>query len=138
MGLVALVFAGLSRAETKSGSQAVSPAAAGELERLARAEMEQRKIPGLAVAVVRDGQVAWTGFYGMADLENAIPVGRETVFRFASVSKAITAVAALRLVEAGKLSLDAPAAKFFVAGEGRFDAAMTVRHLLSHQSGLRH
>jgi len=111
-----------------------SPPAAANYEQVVQTEREQRHIPGLAVMVVRNGVPEWTGCFGLADLENALPVTEQTVFRFASVSKAVTAVAALRLVEAGRLRLDDDVAAILGAGKG----AMTVRHLLAHQSGLRH
>jgi CubicO group peptidase (beta-lactamase class C family) len=104
---------------------------------LVRAEMQRRQVPGLAAAVVRDGAVVWTGAFGLADIENETPVREHTVFRFASVSKPITAVAALRLVDAGRLSLD-QAISTIIGVLPPEMAPVTIRHLLAHQSGLRH
>lgn len=69
--------------------------------------MAQRHIPGMAVAVVNNGGVVLVQAFGLADNENNVPVTRRTVFRFTSVSKPITAVAAMQLAEANRLSLDA-------------------------------
>lgn len=102
-----------------------------------RGEMESRGIPGLAAAVIREGRVVWSGTFGLADVENAVPVTPRTIFRFASVSKPITAVAALRMVEAGRLALDQPISAV-VRGLPADMSKVTVRHLLAHQSGLRH
>ena len=116
----------------------LSPEIADRLGRAVQAGMEQRHIPGLAVALVHEGEVIWTGCYGMADLENEIPVGPRTVFRFASVTKAMTAVQTMRLIEAGRLTLETAVSSVLPPGEGVPDAPITVRHLLCHQSGLRH
>jgi serine beta-lactamase-like protein LACTB, mitochondrial len=110
---------------------------AAGLESDVRAEMARRAIPGLAAAVVQDGKVVWSGVFGLADLENRVPVTRRTVFRFASVSKPITAVAALRLVEDGRLALDQPARTLIPELPAAL-SAITVRHLLAHQSGIPH
>jgi serine beta-lactamase-like protein LACTB len=107
---------------------ALTPATADQITALVREQMAQRRIPGMAVAVVTNGSVALVQTLGLADIENDVPVTRQTVFRFASVSKPITAVAAMQLVEAGRLSLDATLSSL----------GITVRQLLAHQSGLRH
>src|SRR6185295_12156707 len=63
---------------------------------------------GVAVLVARDGNIAFQGGFGLADLEKKTPITPETKFRIGSVSKQFTAAAVLRLVEQGKLSLDDP------------------------------
>ncbi len=99
--------------------------------------MAQRRIPGMAVAVVRNGGVALVQTFGLADLENNVPVTRQTMFRFASVSKPITAVAIMQLVEAGHLSLDATMPSLGLEVPAHL-SSITVRQVLAHQSGLRH
>ena len=116
----------------------LSPGTADRIALAAQAGMVQRHLPGLAVAVVRHGEVVWTGCHGLADLENEIPVELRTVFRFASVTKAITAVQTMRLVESGRLALETRVTSVLPPGEGVPAAPITVRHLLAHQSGLRH
>ncbi len=112
-------------------------AAVDQITGLIRREMEQRHIPGLAVAVVQNSSISWMQTFGLADVENSVAVTPQTVFRFASVSKPITATAVMQLVETGRLSLDAtlPALGMEVP---QHLAAITVRQLLAHQSGLRH
>ena len=115
-------------------------ATAGEpdpLTNLLREEMEQRHIPGLAAAVVKDGKLIALRTLGWADIENQVAVTNETIFGFASVSKPITAVAALQLVEAGKLRLDMPLKECLPETPVHLQP-ITVRQLLNHQSGLRH
>ncbi len=101
--------------------------------------MKQWTIPGCAIAVVKQGELShWQGF-GYADHERQVPVDRGTLFRVASVSKPITAVTTLRLVESGKFALDI-ALKELLPAEAR-DAAdpkiaqITLRQLLQHSAG---
>jgi CubicO group peptidase (beta-lactamase class C family) len=104
-------------------------------ERVA-AFMKVQQVPGLSVAVVVDHGLAYEKGYGMADVENQVPATSETVYRLASISKMITAVAALQLVEQGKLDLSAPIQKYVAFPEKQ--APITCEHLLKHQSGIRH
>jgi len=93
-------------------------------------------VPGLSVAIVDHGQAIFSQGYGLADVENSVPVTAETVFRIASLSKPITATAAMKLVEAGRLSLDEPVQKYCPAFPQK-QWPVTVRQVLSHQSGIR-
>jgi CubicO group peptidase (beta-lactamase class C family) len=92
--------------------------------------------PGAARAVVRDGKIAYSRGYGLANLEYGVPNAPSTVFHAASLSKQFTAMCIHTLAQAGKLSLDDPVKKFLpeLAVEG---PPITVRHLLHHTSGLR-
>jgi CubicO group peptidase (beta-lactamase class C family) len=73
----------------------------------------------------------------MADLENLVPATSQTLYRLASISKPITAAAAMLLYEHGKLDLDAPVQKYCPAFPGK-EAPITTRQLLGHLSGIRH
>jgi serine beta-lactamase-like protein LACTB, mitochondrial len=70
------------------------------------------KVPGVSVAVVLDGKFAWSAGFGKADLENSVPATSQTLYRLGSISKPITAVAAMALWEHGKLDLDIPVQKY--------------------------
>lgn len=70
------------------------------------------RIPGLAIAVVRDGRVVLARGYGFADVENRVPVTEHTPFNIASVTKSIAGVVALRLVDRGVLDLDRPMSSY--------------------------
>ena len=99
--------------------------------------MTRNKVPGVSVAVVKSQHIVIEKGYGMANLEHFVPVTPSTVFRLASVSKPITAVAVMQLVEKGKLALDSPIQKYVPAFPlKRFP--VTTRQLLSHLSGIRH
>jgi beta-lactamase family protein len=100
-----------------------------------RAEMHQRRIPGLAPAVVRHGAVMKLDGYGPANLEHDVPVTPDTVFELASVTKPITAAAVMALVEDGKIHLDAPITTYLRGAPDTW-RNVTTRHLLTHTSGL--
>jgi CubicO group peptidase (beta-lactamase class C family) len=93
-------------------------------------------VPGLSVAVIDLGHVIFTQGYGFADIENGVPATADTVYRIASISKSITATAAMKLVEAGKLDLDVPVQKY-CSDFPKKPWPITARELLSHQSGIR-
>jgi serine beta-lactamase-like protein LACTB len=131
-----LLFVGvsLSLAQPAGG---LSAEAVEAIERAITAEMAQKTIPGISVAVVRDHRLVWSNGYGYSDLENHVPAKASTVYRLGSISKPITAVAALQLVEQGKLDLDAPVQEY-VPTFPRKPWPVTPRHLLTHTGGIRH
>jgi serine beta-lactamase-like protein LACTB len=93
--------------------------------------------PGVSVAIVKDGKLAWTGAYGFSDLENSVPAKTSTMYRLASISKPITATAVMQLAEGGKLDLDAPIQKYCPAYPEK-PWPITARELLGHLAGVRH
>lgn len=99
--------------------------------------MARTKTPGLSAAVVADRWLVWSKGFGKADIENDVPATAQTIYRLASVSKTITAVAAMQLAERGKLDLDAPVQKY-VPDFPEKQWPVTTRHLLGHLSGVRH
>ncbi|MBV9421018.1 MAG: beta-lactamase family protein, partial [Alphaproteobacteria bacterium] len=96
----------------------------------------ERAERGGAVAIWHDGEVVVDLWGGFADVERARAWNRDTIVNFFSVSKALCAVACMRLVDAGKLSLDAPVARYWSEFSQGGKGAITVRQLLSHQAGL--
>ena len=100
-------------------------------------EMERQEVVGLAIGVLREGRIAYVRGYGLADREEAVPVNRDTMFRWASVSKPVTAIAAMQLVEQGKLRLDDDV-RHYVPEFPDKGHRITVRHLLCHQGGIVH
>ena len=99
------------------------------------ADYDSEGMPGAAVLVIRDGEAVVTRSYGLANVEDGIPVRPGTNFRLASVTKQFTATAVLMLVEEGKLSLDDSIRQHFPAFPD-FADEITIRHLLQHNSGL--
>src|SRR5213083_1948258 len=91
--------------------------------------------PGAAVIVIKEGKPLFAKGFGLADLEKKTPCTTNTNFRLASVTKQFTAMAVLILVERGKLSLDDRLTDFFPEFPA-YGKPITVRHLLTHTSGL--
>lgn len=89
------------------------------------------------MAVVRNKEIIWARGYGMANLEQFVPATPSTIYRLASVSKPITAVAVMQLVEKGKIALDSPIQNY-VPSFPRKKYPITTRQLLAHLSGIRH
>lgn len=99
------------------------------------AEMKKSNTPGVSVAVVRDGKVVKLKGYGFANLEHKVRVTPDTIFQSGSVGKQFTSALVMKLVEDGKLSLNDSLRKHFPDAPEAW-SAITVRHLLTHTSGL--
>lgn len=99
--------------------------------------VEQQDLVGLAVGVVLGGEVAFTEFFGWEDREAEVPVSAETRFRWASISKPVTAVAALQLARAGKLELDRDVRDYVPEFPDK-GQPITSRQLLGHLGGVVH
>ena len=100
------------------------------------ASFDKPDSPGCALAVIKDGTIAYKRGYGAGDLDHDIPISPGTVFHVASVSKQFTAFSVLLLAQQGKLSLEDPVRKY-IHELGDFGTPITIRHLLHHTSGLR-
>ena len=113
------------------------------VENAVKAFIAKYAVPGMSVAITRDERLVYAKGYGLADKDKALPVTPASMFRVASVSKAITGIAALKLVDDGKLNLDQP-----VFGTGNVLGTtygtqpyspqmgqITMRHLLTHTAG---
>jgi N-acyl-D-amino-acid deacylase len=99
--------------------------------------MEQNNVPACSLAVGRRGRLVYARGFGFSDAAQTRPVGPESLFRIASVSKPITAVATLQLVEAKKIALDDPVLKYVnVSVKDRRWESVTIRHCLQHRSGM--
>jgi len=142
--LVSSAFAGLLVAVLPRAQEATPPAPAAvvdasraALRSALQAEFEAQGLVGLAVAVVRDGRVVDELHFGLADRDKTIPVDARTMFRWASISKPLTAIAAMQLVDAGKLDLDEDVRKW-VPEFPEKPWRITSRQLLTHQGGIVH
>ncbi len=100
-------------------------------------EMSKQKVVGMAIGVIQNNRVIYTNGYGFSDREAEIPVTAETMFRWASVSKPITAIAALQLYDRKKLDLEQDV-RHYVPEFPDKEAMITVRQLLCHQGGIVH
>ena len=113
------------------------------LDELMTSFLAEQKIPGGALAVAKDGKLLYARGFGWADRDAKAPVQPDSLFRIASISKPITAVAILQLVDAGKIKLDGPAFALLklpphLPDGAKVDlrlATVTIRHLLQHTGG---
>lgn len=116
-------------------SPAQDAATGGKVDEFIKAEMQRQKIPGVSVAVVRNGEVVLARGYGYANVEHQVAVKPETVFQSGSVGKQFTATAVMMLVEEGKINLDEKIGKYLGEVPESWKN-ITVRHLLTHTGGL--
>jgi CubicO group peptidase (beta-lactamase class C family) len=100
------------------------------------AEWDRKDGPGCSVAAARNGVILYERGYGMANLELGVPITPASRFMVASISKPMTAMSILLLAEAGKLSIDDEVRKY-VPEFPDYGKRITIRHLLSHTSGIR-
>ena len=112
------------------------PCRADAVDDFVCAEMKGRHIPGASIAVVKNGKTVKVCGYGLANLEQNTPVTADTVFQIQSMTKSFTAAGILMLVEEGRVAVGDPVSKYL---DGVPDAwkDITVRHLLTHTSGIK-
>ena len=110
---------------------------ASTLELLVPRLLKEGEVPGLSLAVVRDGRVFYQGAFGVKDAATGVPIDGDTIFEAASLSKPVFAYAVLKLVDAGRLDLDAPLSKYLPGDYVEDPAArsITARRVLSHTTG---
>jgi CubicO group peptidase (beta-lactamase class C family) len=111
-------------------------AKADEIDDFVEARRAQMNVPGVSVAVVKDGKIVKARGYGLANVELNVSATADTVYQYASVTKQFTAAAILLLAEDGKLSLDDPASKHLDNAPDTWKK-VTIRHLLNHTSGIK-
>src|SRR6185436_17880545 len=108
------------------------------LEPLINQTMAANKIPGLAIGIVKNGKLTYAKGFGVSRLGTAKPVTTRTLFHMASVTKTFVGTAVMQLVEAGKIDLDAPLARYlpYFKMKDERARAITIRQMLSHTSGI--
>ncbi|HEX5068956.1 MAG TPA: serine hydrolase domain-containing protein [Vicinamibacterales bacterium] len=108
-----------------------------QLAALVSQKMTEYNIPGVAFGMVKDGAVTVRGF-GVTNIDNPQPITPDTIFALASISKTLTTTAILRLVEQGKIDLNAPVRKYlpgFTLQDESAASSVTIWHLLTHTPG---
>jgi len=113
-------------------------AIAARLESMILQEMEDKQLPAFSVALVDGNQIVWAQGFGYQDPEHKIPATAHTIYRVGSVSKLFTDIGIMQMVEAGKISLDAPVSQYIpdFHPNNPFKNTITLRELMSHRSGL--
>ena len=123
------------RIARRSHARAADRRATEPLDAIVNEEMQSQRIPGMAVAVIRKGEIVTAQGYGLANVEHNVPVTDRTIFQSGSLGKQFTATAVMLQVQDGRLSLTDPIAKFFDNAPPAW-RDITVRHLLTHTSGI--
>ena len=115
----------------------VSPtsARADKVDDYVRAEMREQKIPGLSIAVVRDGKVVKAQGYGLANVELNVAATPETIYQSGSIGKQFTATLVMMLIEEGKMGLEDPISKYIPDAQAIWKD-ITLHRLLTHTSGI--
>src|SRR5205807_7065106 len=134
-------------------ARAQNVASGAAIDAVLRTVVERQDVPGVVALVTNRDRVLYQGAFGVADVGSGRPLGTDALFRIASMTKPVTSLALLQLVEQGKLSLDDSADKYLPELAGlkvfeSFDPATgeyklrpatrrpTVRQFLTHTSGL--
>jgi CubicO group peptidase (beta-lactamase class C family) len=136
-GLAAAAIAREAPAPAEKPKLRAGPEVAAALDRLVPDLLKDGDVPGLSLAIVRDGRIELQRAYGVKDAASGTPVDADTVFEAASLSKPVFAYAVLKLVDAGKLDLDAPVSKYLPGDyvDDPRQSAITARRVLSHTTG---
>ena len=138
MMLAALLLSACQPLQTPDTSVQLTDKTIASIQEIVEARMAKNQIPGFALAVVQDGETVYGEGFGVTDMESEQPVTPETVFLLASTSKPITSIAVMQLVEAGKMSLDAPVTDYlpyFEMADERYQD-ITIEQVLTHRSGI--
>jgi len=98
--------------------------------------VQKKSLPSLSAGLIKNNRIVWTNYTGSADIENGVSVNRNSLYRIASISKTITAVAVMQLVEKGKIKLDEDI-RIYLTYFPQKKWVITTRQLLNHTSGIR-
>lgn len=110
-----------------------------ELQSLLRSSIRKYKVPGASVAILRNNRIVGEAAAGVINLDTRVPTTTDTVFQIGSISKPHTATLIMQLVDEGKVELDAPVVEYlpeFRVADLDVSKKVTIRHFLSHQSGI--
>lgn len=122
---------------TANADAQLTPRTAAIVDDAVAKQMKQQKAVGAAVGIIQDGKLVYLKGYGFEDRERNIRVSKNTMFRWASISKTLTAYSAMQLVEKNRLSLDADIRKLVPEFPSK-KATISSRDLLCHQAGIVH
>ena len=139
VGTMFLTMSALSRAQTPADSVPATPryaATAAALTRYIEAEMADKSLPALSIAIVEGDTIVWARGFGFANPRTKVPATARTIYRVGSVSKLFTDIGVMQLVERGTLDLDGPVTRYVGDVMPTGGAAITLRQLMSHRSGI--
>src|ERR1700737_4453114 len=133
----AILICGCFALSSSAQAHQLSPEKRTQIEAAVSKFMVSTHVPGVSVAVVENGEYEWGSGFGVADAEDNAPASEHTLFRLASISKSLTATAAMQLWERGQLDLDAPVQKYCPSFHQK-PWPITTREVLGHLGGIRH
>jgi CubicO group peptidase (beta-lactamase class C family) len=126
------------RSLVRAKMNSINEQSVNNLEKLIPRLMKDAYVPGLSIAIIRNGKVLWHHGFGVKNTETKEPINDNTVFEAASLSKTVFAYAVLKLVENGKLDLDTPLNKYlpatYIENDNRL-SQITARRVMSHTTG---
>ena len=134
---VCVFLCAISSQVAHSQDHQLSPEKRTQIEAAISKFVASSHTPGVSVAVVENGEYVWSEGFGFADLENNAPASEHTLYRLGSVSKSLTAIAAMQLWERKQLDLDAPVQKYCPAFPQK-PWPITTREVMGHLAGIRH
>jgi len=135
---IALAAVGCNDPVSASFPENDTDAASRIADAILDAQVEANGVPGMAAAFTRNGELVWSGGAGYRDLERKLPVEPSTSFRLASVSKLLTATAAMVLYDRKRLDLDAPVQHYLPNRRLAWASEINLRQLAAHTSGIPH
>lgn len=135
--VLAILLCSLFGWRSQAQENKLSPEKRTQIEAAVSAFMSSTHVPGVSVAVVENGEYEWGSGFGLADMEDNAPASEHTLFRLASISKSLTATAAMQLWERGQLDLDAPVQKYCPSFPPK-PWPISTRQVMGHLSGIRH
>ena len=106
------------------------------LDKFIRKYMREGKVPGLAISIIQEGGIIYSKGFGARDLEMGLPMTPQTLIGVGSITKSFTAMAIMKLVEAGKLAIEDAVAKYLPSPPFSNHPEIQIQHLLSHSSGI--
>lgn len=107
-----------------------------QLEKFILEKMSETKMVGLSIALLKDGEIVYSRGFGFSDLNSGIPTSPKTLYGIGSITKSFTALAIMKLVNEGKISLDDPVDRYISVKLRPFGEPVTIHHLLCHSSGI--
>lgn len=135
--LIFCCFGGTGLRLATAQDEKPSPEKRKQIESAVSKFMADTHAPGVSIAVVENGEYEWGAGFGFADLENNVPASEHTLYRLGSISKTVTSIGALELVERGKIDLDVPVQKYCPAFPQK-QKPITTREVMGHLGGIRH
>src|ERR1700752_2376149 len=135
--IIAVAFCAVFACSSQAQESKLTPEKRTQIEAAVSAFMSSTHVPGVSVAVVENGEYEWGSGFGLADVENNAPASEHSLFRLASISKSLTATAAMQLWERGKLDLDAPVQRYCPSFPQK-PWPITTRQAMGQLAGIRH